>query len=100
MNLVFSKFNDNLFILNQDLSLTISFSMLLDYVIKLSPEQKKFVSSANKTKCKIFETSQMSLIYKIKSLGAKTELCGTPHSIIIYSDTQPAKCTYCCLLHK
>ena len=44
------------------------------------------LSSANKINLRSFDTLQMSLIYKINSLGPTTEPCGTPHEICIKSD--------------
>ena len=38
-------------------------------------EYKILVSSANKINLRSFDTLQMSLIYKIKSLGPSTEPC-------------------------
>ncbi len=94
INLVLQRFKDNLFSSNHFLSFTISFSMLLARVFKSSPEPKKLVLSANHTNCNNFDPSQMSLMYRLKSLGPKTEPCGTPHSMFIYSHLFPENCTY------
>lgn len=63
-------------------------------------KKKKIVSSANKTNCNIFDSSQMFLIYKRKSLGPKTHPCSTPQLTFILSDLLPAYCTYCRLLFR
>ena len=43
-------------------------------------EYKIFVSSANNTNLRIFDTLHISLMYKMNNLGPSTEPCGTPHA--------------------
>ena len=42
-------------------------------------EYKIFVSSANNTNLRSFDTLHISLMYKMNNLGPSTEPCGTPH---------------------
>ncbi len=97
INLVLLKFNDNLFLLNHFWSRTNSCSIVLIKIFKFFPDTKKFVSSAKRTKRKIFDSSQRSLMYKINNLGPNTEPWGTPHCIVSNLDSWPKYSTYCCL---
>ena len=67
-------------------NLSSSWLIMLIRLCMFESEYKILVSSANKINLRSFDTFQMSLIYKINSLGPSTEPCGTPHEICITSD--------------
>ncbi len=60
-------------------SLSSSLLTTLFRLFTFASEYKIFVSSANNTHLRIFDTLHISLMYKMNNLGPSTEPCGTPH---------------------
>ena len=75
-------------------NLSRSWLIMLIRLCMFESEYNILVSSANKINLRSFDTLQMSLIYKINSLGPSTEPCGTPHEICITSDEHSPNLTY------
>lgn len=91
------SFNDNLFLIIP----FFKFDLCIYYTFWFIfwTKRKKSVLPANKTNYSNSDTS----IYIIKILNErfspKTDLCGTPHSIFMYSDILPANCTFFCWIN-
>ena len=54
-------------------------------------EKNILVSSANKTRSKIFQTLQRSFVYNKKKRGLRTDPWGTPHLILFKEEWIPEK---------
>ena len=65
--------------MNHVFSLLSSVLTTLFMFFTFASEYKIFVSSANNTNLRIFDTLHISLMYNMNNLGLITELCGTPH---------------------
>ena len=76
-------FNDNLFRANHFSSFINSLQIVTLKLTMSLLVENKFVSSANNTNLKIFDTFTISFIYKINNLGPN---CGTPQHIFIGSE--------------
>ena len=75
----FYTFTDSLFMMNHVFSSSSSLLTTLFRFFTFASEYKIFVSSANNTNLRIFDTLHMSLMYKMNNIGPITEPCGTPH---------------------
>ena len=65
--------------MNHVFSLSSSVLTTLFRFFTFASEYKIFVSSANNTNLRNFDTLHISLMYKMDNLGRSTEPCGIPH---------------------
>ena len=87
---VLSVFKVSLLALNQSMIFIISLFIVLTNSLGLSPDIKRFESSANKILNKTLETFARSLMYKRKRSGPKIDPCGIPQVISLSTDFVPA----------
>ena len=93
-------FRESLLTANQMFNLSSSLDTVFDRFKMLTSEQNIFVSSANRTNLRIFETLQISFIYNMNREGPRIEPWGTPHDIFIRFELKLSKETNCFLLDK
>ena len=97
INLVFLRFRESLFALNQiDIS---KFNISERYFRSLCG-MNTLVSSANNIRSNRLEALLMSLMYSKKNRGSRIEPWGTPHEISFLNEWRPLYSTYCFLFEK
>ena len=96
MNLVFITWSVSLFEANQVAAFPSSSFVLLNRSLKLGPEDRKVVSSANSNVNRL-DAAGRSFMKRRNNKGPSTEPCGTPHVIVWLLELTPLICTNCFL---
>ena len=89
MKFVLSMFRERLLALTHAYMLGISLLISETISFRVYPVAKRFVSSAKRIGMKYSETWGKSLIYNKKNKGPRIDPWGTPHSIVLRSDSHP-----------
>ena len=98
MKCVFLRLRDNLLILSQSTTFTISVFIFITKSSEFFPEINILESSANKSENITSDALARSLIYSKNNNGPSIDPCGTPLVIRCFEDNVSLYTTYCSLL--
>ena len=98
MKWVFLRLRDNLLILSQSTTFTISAFIFITKSSWFLPVINMLESSANKSEYMTSDALARSLMYNRNNNGPSIDPCGTPHVIRCLEDNSSLYTTYCYLL--